>query len=340
MDKFILTLFSEESKLKERSFYHVLKGKRSASSLMAAFLNDYLSVFGMYPKLSEVAYQKQLAEWVDQQYLLVTAEGYLLTVKGAKEKAALTEKLALNHLNFFQYGRSATEAWQLVKFAVQVVSYLQAGRNDYLPIETNFLLGQQLKFWLKTESKITVIKKFPQELSQIFKQMPQAEADFLARQFSGVNRIGKTAYQLLADSAKERQFLQEQQAIHHFLFLLEQMKASLTYQLVQPILQKRYNQSMIATKSLILAGDTIETVQKKRRLAKGTVYDHLLEWALFDEDFPYEKFLTWENTQPLITLTKPIRELQYREVTEISAVDYFTFRLYQIQEIREGETSD
>ncbi|MDY4306798.1 helix-turn-helix domain-containing protein [Enterococcus mundtii] len=38
---------------------------------------------------------------------------------------------------------------------------------------------------------------------------------------------------------------------------------------------------MLTTRALILSGDSVEQVMVKRGLKKGTINDHLIEWAIF-----------------------------------------------------------
>lgn len=339
MNRFILTLFREGDKLKGSSLYHLLKGKRSSSILLFGFFHDNLFVSGMYPKLTEAGFNQQLSQYVKQGLLEETAEGYLVTDSGLAANQQFFQEFSPAQLNFFRFGRSDIEAWRLLKFAVQVVSNLVAGENNYIPMESEVFIQKHIKHWLALRSREETVTAVYHELEQIFTSMDQAKADYLANQFSGYEFAGLVNFQLLKNQEKDVAFLLDREAVHEFLNQLEQHPDFILYHLAAPVLRKNQNQSMLVTQKLILEGYPREEVEHMRRLKRGTIQDHLLEWALQDVDFPYADFITAATIQFLENLQTPAKAWSYKELSQKGpiqkdSIDYFEFRLYQIQQYR------
>ncbi|MBF8807831.1 MAG: helix-turn-helix domain-containing protein [Enterococcus lacertideformus] len=134
--------------------------------------------------------------------------------------------------------------------------------------------------------------------------------------------------------------LQLYEASHTHLLLkkIEEKEDSLLFCLIKPLLMKNYNQSMLTTRKLILEGYTFEEVMKIRKIKKGTVTDHLIEWQLYFDDFPYETMISEKTMKRLSQLTN-VRTWNYRELNEKEPLDYGEFRFYQIGVLK-GEIID
>jgi uncharacterized protein YpbB len=65
-----------------------------------------------------------------------------------------------------------------------------------------------------------------------------------------------------------------------------------------------------------------------RRLKPGTIQDHVIEWALVDEQFPFEKFITHQEI--LATLPDDSWKYSYKDLVEQYDVAFLEIRLYQI----------
>ena len=68
---------------------------------------------------------------------------------------------------------------------------------------------------------------------------------------------------------------------------------------LNPFYQENLNQSMLKTRRLFLSGKSIEEIMALRQIKRGTVNDHLIEWAIIDDQFPYHYFATKQQFPPL-----------------------------------------
>ncbi|MDA9461750.1 helix-turn-helix domain-containing protein [Enterococcus mundtii] len=336
MTEFILSLFSSSDKLRASSLYQLLSGKRTSSVLLFGFFQRLLVVHGCFPLLEQATFDKQIQQMIDEGLLKWEEQELQLMEKGKMGR----KKESLTGLHYDKYGRTATTSWRLLKFSVQVVSHLSANETAYLPVETGPFYSYQVKKWLKeaTCTKTELVAQISKELSTIFALMPDEQANFLANQFSGKNQTGLLAYQLTTLEDGVAQQLFQDRCIHRLLAIIEQHADFLLYDLLAPLLRQNYNQSMLTTRALILSGDSVEQVMMKRGLKKGTINDHLIEWAIFFDDFPFERLIHSETRRSLASLDRSLLTLRYKDLVG-QAVDYGEFRLAQIETFKGGDNN-
>ncbi|MDU5333566.1 helix-turn-helix domain-containing protein [Enterococcus sp.] len=323
MTFFILTLFQTGYKIRTSTLYHLLVGKRTSSVLLHGFFYRNLIYLGSLPNLKEATFQREIQNLIAAEWI-TTNEGFgRMTQLGSEQ---LSEKnFDLVGLDNLRYGRMREDSWQLILFAVQVLSYLSYGEKEYLPIEQRPFYLQQLKKWL-AGSKPHLVERFQHELFAIFQQLPAGESDFLANQFSGYGFQGKTAFQLLPMKYQEEPWnqLYRQHAIDLFL---AQVKEGELARLISTLDQQNLNKSMLKTREFFLAGKSESEILRLRHLKQGTINDHFIEWALMEETFPFERFQLVDFSHLSI---EQVIDQRYQEYD----IPYLSFRLSQIYHLR------
>lgn len=318
---FILTLFHNGFKQRSSTLYHLLLGKRTASVLMHGFFYDNLRFSGSLPRLQEREYQGYLNTLVAKGRLQESEGIYQLTATGKEElvQRALPGAYAVD---YFRYGRKGESMWQLLLFGVQAVSEWSFGNSRYLPIATQPYQLQQTKRWLKQATPVQ-LQQLPQEISGVFQRLPQETADFLAQQFSGHSRAGSVFQQLLPERCDPvTATLCQDGAVHHFFQQLPQH--TWLYQLIEPLDQQNLNRSMLKTRQLVLQGAAMEDLLRLRKVKESTINDHLIEWAILDEAFPFAAFLPDKKISGDFAA---IRLWRYQDYLDWS---FLQFRLTQI----------
>lgn len=326
MTFFILSLFHAGYKLRISTIYHLLKGKRTSSVLLFGFFYQILGFLGALESLEKKDFTTIMENLEKKQWIICEADFAIITDLGRDQLQQHSLWQELSALDGFRYQRSRQEIWQLLLFAVQVTSHLSHRENKYLPLTNRPQLNFQIKRWLKNgPSDLTT--RFSEELQAIFSQLPSEQSDFLASQFSGHGLNGQVYFQLLpaAWQAAPWNQLYQQNALDHFAKKIP--KAGMIVTLIQNLDQKNLNQSMLKSRQLFQQGADFSTIQHQRQLKTGTLNDHLIEWALLDQNFPFEKF-----SLPIFQGT--IQEvLDYRFID--SETEYLLFRLGQIKFLKE-----
>lgn len=318
MDKFILALFGENDKLRMNTLYQILVGKKSASMLYYAYGHQLLNIVGIFPHLSKAEYEKIIQHLVNQKAVVIL-ENELVRVKVIP---SLFTQEPYCHLNHFRLKNSLT-LWRMLQLFLCRLSYWPA---DYQgPVLENspfYLLNvDQMIAQMDEEQK----QKIHEELSHVFSQMPQDQADFLANTFSGKQISGKTFYQVLPEDLHlPFDICYTLACVERFWSYLMTHTELVLFQLFKPFILENYKQSMLVTRQYYKFGYDVEKIAQIRGLKEGTIIDHLIEWAILDDKFPFEDF-------QLLTQEETLLDYRYKDlVEENSEISFLQYRLSQI----------
>lgn len=81
---------------------------------------------------------------------------------------------------------------------------------------------------------------------------------------------------------------------------------------------------MLVTRQYYKFGYDVEKIAQIRGLKEGTIIDHLIEWAILDNKFPFEDF-------QLLTQEETLLDYRYKDlVEENSEISFLQYRLSQI----------
>lgn len=327
MDKFILILFRAGHKIRVSTLYHLLKGKQTISVLVNGFFYDNLNYLGLFSGISQADFQKELDRLQYQQFLMTTDNVfYQITDQGRKELET-NPFLKFSALNNYRYGRYDLECWRLTAFAVQVISEVSYHNKEYLPLEAQPFYLQSIKRWLQKLPE-DAVELLYLEMKEVFTLLSDEESNYLANQLSGHQTIGKVGFQLIPTNYQNQllSYFFHKNVLHAFFAVLPQGQLK---RLIDPLLQQNLNQSMLKTRSLYLKGLSIPELQKTRKLKQGTIFDHLIEWAIIDDTFPFEKN---QSKYFLGRDLNDVREWQFEDFNQ--DISFLEFRLMQIAIIK------
>lgn len=333
MNEFILAVLAKQNKLKASSFYQLLKGKRTSSVLCWGYFYDCLPYFGAFPELSEKQFETRIQQ-LAQEGWLKEVEGVLTLEKEFPQPELVA---ALTGLDLFRYGRRSDEAWRSLQLLVQAVANL-GFTKAYIPVENSPQYTEPVRRFLRQEPELK--EALFTELTALFTALPQAVGDALAATFTGKDLIGATAWQA-APQFKVGLWSQVylESCKHRCYHLLEEEPTPVLADFLAPLLAQNQNQSMLASKELLQQGFSVAEVMQQRGLKRGTVTDHLLEWALTDDDFAFERYVTGDEFTFLNQFPGDFRSWRYRDIRQERELPFDVFRLYQIWRKR-GELHD
>ena len=332
MNAFILALFQRKHKLKSTTLFQVLIGRQTSSVLCYAYFNDLLPYFRSFPELSENDFQQRLQTLTKQGWLqAVPLEPHYYEIITKKPKE---ETPTFSHLNYFRFGKKEKEVWRLIQLLVQVASYLGKSK-EYLPIESSPYSLARMRYFVRQHKKVLRATIY-QELTVLLQALEKEQADFLSQSFTGHQQNGSAFFQLLPEAYQA--FPQDKfyvsNSLHAFFSELEQHQEFLLYQFVADLFAENRNKSAVLSIQRFKEGMTLAQISQQRRLKQGTLHDHMIEWAISDEQFPFQAFLSAEHYARLQQLPANSWQYPYRTLHLPPEISFFELRLYQIQEKR------
>lgn len=293
-------IFRLEGERTDRSLFHVIQGKRSATTLQDAHFYRLDSLFGMLP-LDPKGYEEQLNNLTRKGW--VRSAPFELTEEG---RALLGHPFVVDGLGGEWRGYSLI-LWKRFSLLLQTLVCLQE-KTTFIPVQQDEGTKSWVRHTLRTiEDRTAWIETAYGELRDALESLGDAGATLIAYRLSG-KRTGLSLPQLAekidVDALSIR--MQFQQA---WVSCLKSMPESgLIHGLARDVSKDKMTTSAARTYELLRLGLSIEEIKSHRRLKDSTMEDHLVEIAMYGDRFPIDQFVP----DPVAA---EIRSIQERERT-------------------------
>ncbi|MDA5559978.1 helix-turn-helix domain-containing protein [Exiguobacterium sp. MMG028] len=317
----------------ERSLFHVLNGKRSATTLQDAFFYELEPVFGQFPQTT-YSYESLLKGfekrgWLDRKQFKLTEAGNLLS-------SPETVKDLFNRLGGERRDYNAT-TWKRLSLFVQTFMSREHERTFY-PVQADRPAEQWVKQLLQLDRDWKVLMQtFHHEIEDALDIIGDPYATAVVYRFTGAFETGLTYEQIasLLDADAETARLYFLAGWNELLTVLpEDAKLrGFTYGLST----ERMTFSARESFDLFLKGYSFQQVQSRRRLRTSTIEDHVVEMAMYLDTFPLDQFVPSDDIVTIEKLRDPESWALKPIFEKMGNVSYFQIRLV-FARLKRGET--
>ncbi|MGX6961136.1 helix-turn-helix domain-containing protein [Vagococcus xieshaowenii] len=343
IDDFILSLFAHGNKVRASTLYQLLKGKRTISIISYGYLYDSLPYFAIFPEFQEYQFNQIIKRLLRNQLLLESNDKVVITRSGKSYLEQHQMNVPTSTINGFKYSRNDELFKSVLLLVIQVSSELSFHNKHYLPIELNGFRQMLVKKWLamqlEKQSKTALVQSLSIELTTVLDWLVEdsLESSLFFSQISGHGLTGKTLAQLSDElnMSPLEALLIDRNSYHFIMGKLNMKETPLLASVYQLIYHYPYNQSAAQSYALYKEIRDVNEVMHRRRIKQSTLDEHLLEFAIIDEAFPFEDFLYEELYDELLHLNElfPNEKEWVFQVIEKNAqvpLTYFEMRLYQL----------
>lgn len=286
MEGFLLSLFNRTDGLKPAQVFHVLNAKRTGSTFYQALTNHLLPYFGLIPALN----RKNFDRWMEQ----LIQEGYLsLAEREDHWRLNPNKREELNHffesypypkyIHQLHYGYFDHDFWLKLQFISQVLSEMMHHNRNYQPFSTSPRQQFWVKRWLAKHGREGVGQDLAAEWTNVFTQLEDERANFLARQLTGHQRVGQTVKQLTTDG--QSPYLRQKDALHQLMAVVDEQAKdfplfSSIYQASSKVHLLGLSPTAFKTKRFLEKRMNVHQIAQIRGVKIGTIADHLMEIAV------------------------------------------------------------
>jgi len=337
IDYLILKVYSHMKE--ERTLYgvfHLLKGKQSIQTVQDAHLYNLTAFYGIYKDLTIKEYNLILQNLIKKQFIEITndSDKYIITHKG---REFLTEN-KYSKLKFYgmQYNNVAPAFYKRLLLFIQVWTNSNQKSVKYVPIVENIYVEDFIKRLYKerrTKVKEDIINLYS-ELSTILKTIPDKYALIYVERLTGYKYFGLSIDQLSQKYKLSRHTVELiiTYVNHQIIFAINEneLKYKLLRLLVRDIINNNHlTISASKTYQLFKQNKSLQDIANIRNLKLNTIYDHIIEIALYDINFKINKFVTNEEANEIINYVETFKTFKLKEIKEnISEhITYFQIRL-------------
>jgi uncharacterized protein YpbB len=328
--------------------YHLLTGKKSIQSVHDAHIFQLEKFYGVYQSLSrhhfsEIINGMKEKDWIER----VTPEDFYQMTELGKVQLAHFQKSALySQLNGLGYTGKDAIFIERLYLLVQTYSNIQANNYSFIPIVDNQDIAKWVKVFYKKNQTNTISAKLYHELFELLSIIGDHAAEFLVNRLSGYKHYGMSIDQL----AKYYQLSRDDTVIyltyvtHHLIFLIEQNKEA--YPIMSLLINDLEKHKFITntanqTYQLLNNHFSMQEIAKKRNLKLNTIYDHIVEIALYDKDFSIQMFVSTGEQKEIIAAIQRNKTYKLKIIKEScgDSVSYFQIRLVlaRLKELLPGE---
>lgn len=347
---FILSLFQRSPQLKTAQLYHILTGKRTASTLYQALEKNLLNYFSLSESLTRKEFEALIVAASRQGWLERVEESfYQLTTTGKQEvETYFKEHHFPAHLQSLRYGNLTKPVWERMQLVTQIFSEKSYGNRQYTPVIKNYAHQRWCKQWIKKFAPLEkdTTRQLVVEWKQLFERMEPRMANALAMRLTGHGQIGATHHQTAQRLNMETEEME--------LFILNALHAA--YTLIEentalfPLFASLYTQTDKETyeglsESVWITGQylkqdyPLEEIAQKRKLKLGTVHEHIIELAIVNPHFPIEQYVPQSVWHFLHQEMEKTTDIPYKKLSErMNDLPFYCYRLVQIERKRKNAT--
>lgn len=330
-------LYRMEGERSVNSPYYIIQGKQSIQTIQDANLFHLNRFFTIYKQLDKTVYDREILSLVEADKLKIEGQQYTLCNMTDESILQLQHEISMYHLNGGKLEQIDRIFFKRLLLLIQVWTNKSVGNKQYIPIIENRPVEQWVKLvYGKTKNRVNeCLDKLFMELRSLLLQVTDLGAALFVDQLTGATVIGQSKQQLVDkyDLSIADIELETLNVIH---FILQHINVDLhpiLYHMKQEIrgetIHSKLTHSTKQTYNLWQQGHKLEKIASIRKLKINTIYDHLVEIALYEPNFPYEQFIALdkiEEIQDVIQRTKTFKLKPIKDHVDPS-ITYFQIRL-------------
>lgn len=319
------------------AIFHILSGKKSIQAVQDAHIYHLQAFYGIHQTWNKQTFDR-LIDSLEQNNLLAIDESshFTLTKQGASWLAKQEEKLSFTRFNGIHYHTLAPVFSNRLLLLIQTLTNSCRHNFSFIPVVDKL----HIQVWMKTfytnikANEGNFLQALYGELYQLLSGFQQVEANMFVDRLTGYQLYGKSIQQLAQDyhfTVIDVQLLWTRM-IHQLLStitLSEKAFPALQALLPETSVQSFMTNSANRTYRLLKQGHSVETIADMRQLKNNTIYDHIVEIALFDSGFPVSPYVTDKQYGKILGTIERIHTYSLKPLKEELPEDisYFQIRL-------------
>ncbi|MGP4107402.1 helix-turn-helix domain-containing protein [Virgibacillus sp. L01] len=319
------------------AIYHLLKGKKSIQTVQDAHIYKLDNFYGVYRSLRKYNFDERIDKLLAEGLIYLDDDSSAIpTPLGNDWLQKNSSNIPLHYFNGMKYTGSATLFFERLVLLVQTITNSGNNNLNFIPVVDKPMVTNWVKkqYYVIKQNQFNFLHQLYDELYSLLNCFHEQEAGMFVDSLTGFKHYGMSSYQLAANyNLKLIDIpLALTGIIHYMLFMIEQNSSEYPLLLsIKDDLPKASQTSKSATKTKELLNRlyTPDEIAVIRNLKLNTIYDHLVEIALYDKQFPLEKYINKQAQQDILNAVGKLKSYKLKEIKqEISKeISYFQIRL-------------
>ena len=315
------------------AFYHLLKGKRSIQTVQDAHLYDLTNYYGIYKELSLFEYKETIKSLENRKLISINKKRstLILTNKG---------KQYINESSYKNIEFKGLETHSLTKvfynrllLFIQVWTNSAKGCNNYIPVIDDFETEIFIKKLYLADINVD-FEKLYKEFDDILKKLPEHYVLIFVERLTSYNQYGLSIAQLAQKNEVDKHTIQLIITFVTHQIINEVKKKPIKFQILFELLKDQMtmttlNDSTTKTYHLFNQNKSLQEIAHIRKLKLNTIYDHIIEIALFDPNFDISLFVTQSVYDDIFNYINHNQTYKLKDIKKSidEEISYFQIRL-------------
>ncbi|MBY7143467.1 helix-turn-helix domain-containing protein [Virgibacillus sp. NKC19-3] len=325
----------------EMAIYHLLRAKKSIQTVQDAHLYNLEQFYGVYHHLNQVQFEYKLHELVRSGLLQESSSQksetiYMPTKTGVEWINKHRKNLPFDYYNGLKFHDSANVFLERLTLLIQTLTNSKMNYFSFIPVIDKLPIENWVRsFYKKMKPHETkLLPAIHDELSNLLHYFSDHEAGMFVDRLTGFKNYGMSVNQLADkyEMTPDDVILWSTAIKHRMLNLVEKEQAHYPFlcMLTNDLLQQTsMTASARTTYELLQKKYSIDNISKIRQLKPNTIYDHIVEIALYRTDFPINDYVNEESQQDIINVFNNIKSTKLKNIKQQLNTDisYFQIRL-------------
>lgn len=332
------------------AIYHLISGKRSIQTVQDAHIYQLKKFYGINRSLDKHDFNKVMNRLAAAQLLEIDKEmNCSITSSGVNWLNKNEHELKLYEFEGILYHAVSAVFYERLLLLVQTLSNSCNNNYSFIPVVEKISVINFVKMVFKQmgKDKKTYFNKLYGELHQLLHSFSDTEASIYVDRLSGYNLYGKSKDQLLRIYQKDKwdiPFIIER--MNHKILnevYLEPDKYSAMCLMIKDLNSQQFiTNSASKTYQLLQQNRSISEIVSMRRIKENTVFDHIVEIALFTNHFPISNYVPEPYQQQIMQAVRKDKRYKLKTIKEMvdSEISYFQIRLVLATMKHEGELNE
>ena len=319
------------------AIYHLITGKKSIQTVQDAHIYQLKNFYGINRSIHKQDFDEQINTLATEQLInLDPSTCCSVTNKGIVWLEKHEQDLHLDNFNGLRYHAASPVFYERLLLLIQTLSNSCNNNGSFIPVTDK----APILFWVKTffrdlkSRKQKFFEQLHHDIHQLLATFSDQEASIYVDRLSGYNHYGKSKDQLAKDFQKDKLDIPLIIERMNHCMLNEIFTSRRALPAISLLAKDLENNQFITnsaskTYQLLLDNRSINEIGKLRGIQENTVYDHVVEVALFTHDFPVRHYVSETQRQQILTAVEVDHTYKLKTIKQMvdESISYFQIRL-------------
>lgn len=319
------------------AIFHLLKGKRSIQTVHDAHIFQLENFYGVLQQLTKQTWERKISELLQQKLLIPAGKESYKPIEHIETWLEENrDKQIIRRFKGLKYYETSPALYQRLLLLIQTLTNSKMRKLSFIPVIDKTSITSWVKYAYKQikpyENK--ALSMLYKEIYTLLSHFSEQEATLFVDRLTGYKKFGKSIEQLAMKYQRDVNDIQLllTSMLHGMLETITKEKQRfpfMSFVINDLPVKSSMTHSARKTYQLIKQQYAIGQIAQLRKLKINTIYDHIIEIALYDKRFPVENYVDKYVYETILHTVKQSQSFKLKHIKDMihEDISYFQIRL-------------